>query len=182
MRRKNDLYYYNLEEVPGFGDLSNRVVIDWGPGARAYIQWYHNRKEIIQILTKGYLGDFPGLLNFTLDFEELRRLTKNPEANEEWKNHLSAVNGIYLILDNKTGNQYIGSASGRGGIWQRWSTYAKKPHGGNNQLMRLCQTNQNYHKHFHYSVLQTLPSNITQREITKIENLYKKNSELGHTD
>ncbi len=34
---------------------------------------------------------------------------------------VSSVNGVYLILDTRTGNQYIGSAYGNDGIWQKWS-------------------------------------------------------------
>ena len=172
---KDGKYYYKLEELTEFKYLSNRAIIDWGNNAIAWHQWYDTQpKEIVQILPKGYLGDFPGLVNFVLEFDELKKLVENPEANEDWKNHLSSVNGIYLILDSKTGNQYIGSANGKGGIWQRWSDYANTFHGGNNKLIDLCKTDKNYYKHFRYSVLQTLPSNITQKEIVKIENLYKE--------
>ena len=166
-------YYYDLTQLPEFEYLSNRIIIDWGSNAISWHQWYDKQvKEIIQILPQGYLGEFPGLLNFVLDFNELERLIKNPEANEDWKSHLSSVNGIYLILDSKTGKQYIGSASGQGGIWQRWIDYVIFFHGNNKELIKLCVSDKNYHKNFRYSVLQTLPSNITQKEIVKIEYLY----------
>ncbi len=172
---RNGKYFYDLTQLPEFEYLSNRVIIDWGSNAIAWHQWYDKQvKEVIQILPHGYLGEFPGLLNFVLEFNELERLIENPEANEDWKNHLSSVNGIYLILDSKTGDQYIGSANGQGGIWQRWTEYVRTFHGGNQQLIELCKSDNNYHKNFRYSVLQTLPSNITQKEIVKIENLYKE--------
>ncbi len=172
---KKGKYYYKLEELDKFKYLLNRIIIDWGGNALAWHQWYDQQpKEIIQILPKGYLGDFLGLLNFILDFNELERLIKNPEANEDWKNHLSSVNGIYLILDDNTGKQYIGSANGKVGIWQRWEEYANTFHGGNKKLIKICNSKKDYHKNFRYSVLQSLPSNITQKEIIKIENLYKE--------
>ncbi len=170
---ENGEYNYSLEQLSDFDYLYNRVIIDWGHNAIAWHQWYKQPKEIIQILPKGFLGSFQGLLNFVLDFNELEQLINNPESNEDWKNHLSSVNGIYLILDSKTGNQYIGSANGQGGIWQRWTDYSKTHHGGNNQLIVLCK-DEHYHKNFRYSVLQTLPSNITKKEIDKIESLYKE--------
>lgn len=172
---RNGKYYYDLIQLPEFEYLSNRIIIDWGSNAISWHQWYDKQvKEVIQILPHGYLGEFPGLLNFVLEFNELERLIENPEANEDWKNHLSSVNGIYLILDSKTGDQYIGSANGQGGIWQRWTEYAKTFDGGNQRLIELCKSDNEYHKNFRYSVLQTLPSNITKSEIDKIESLYKE--------
>lgn len=172
---RDNKYYYDLEPLTEFDYLINRVVIDWGRSAISWHQWYDKQeKEIIQIFPQGYIGDFPGLLNFVLEFDELKRLIDNPESNEDWKNHLSSVNGIYLILDSKTGCQYVGSANGFGGIWQRWIDYAKTFHGGNLKLIELCKSDENYYKYFRYSILQTLPSNITKKDIDKIESLYKQ--------
>lgn len=167
-------FYYDIEEIEICQDYIDRVVIDWGKGSLAWFQHYNkNQKEVLEILPKGYLGEFPGLTNFILDFNELRRLIENPDANREWKNHLSSVNGIYMILDKSNGNQYIGSACGNEGIWQRWSEYSKNRHGYNSQLIILCD-DVNYHKNFQYTILQTLPSNLSKIEVIKIENLYKQ--------
>tara|TARA_X000001036_G_C20681032_1_gene805906 strand:+ start:2258 stop:3124 length:867 start_codon:yes stop_codon:yes gene_type:complete len=166
--------YYELEPVTEFKDLEDRLVIDWGDNARAWHQWYDRHdKEVIEILPKGYVGAFPGLLDFVLEYDELKTLVNNPDANHEWQQHLSAVNGIYLILDNSTGQQYIGSAYGGEGIWQRWSEYATTGHGGNLELKSLLQKDPAYARNFKFSVLQSLPSNITPREIITIEALYK---------
>lgn len=73
-----------------------------------------------------------------------------------------------------TGQQYIGSAYGGEGIWQRWSYYANTGTGGNRELIRLLETDPHYARHFRFSLLQSLPSNITQREIVRIEELYKE--------
>lgn len=173
--KADDFFHYDLEQVHEFDYLINRIVIDWASNALAWNQWYDKQiKEVIQILPSGYLGAFPGLLDFVLDFNELKSLIESPEANQDWKNNLSSVNGIYLILDKKTGDQYIGSANGKEGIWQRWSDYAKTKHGGNKMLITLIEKDKNYYKNFRYSILQTLPSNISQKEIVKIENLYKE--------
>lgn len=172
---RDDKYHYDLTEIPEFDEYVDRIVIDWGGSAISWHQWYDAQpKEIVEILPKGYMGNFPGLLDFVLEFGELKRLTSNPEANADWRHHLSAVNGIYLILDTHTGMQYIGSANGSEGIWQRWSHYAETKHGGNRELVALIDADENYQRHFRYSILQTLPSNITQREIVAIENLYKE--------
>jgi hypothetical protein len=171
----NGEYCYDLEAVPEFDSLVDRLVIDWGNNAIVWHQWYDTQsKEVVEILPEGYIGSFPGLLDFVLEFNELKNLIDNPTANHEWRDQLSAVNGIYLILDNNTGRQYIGSANGKKGIWQRWSDYAANYTGGNKELIALLESDPLYYRHFRYSVLQTLPSNITQREIVVIEKLYKE--------
>jgi hypothetical protein len=174
-KKKNDMYYYGLEPVHEFDDFIDRLIIDWGNNAIAWHQWYDKQtKEVVEILPRGYIGNFPGLLDFVLEFDELKNLIDNPDANYEWRNQLCAINGIYLILDSKTGQQYVGSANGKNGVWQRWSEYAANYTGGNKELVTLLKLDPHYYRHFRYSVLQTLPSNITQREIIAIENLYKQ--------
>lgn len=79
-----------------------------------------------------------------------------------------------MILDKKTGNQYIGSAFGQGGIWQRWSDYASSGHGGNQKLIELCANKNNYESNFQFTILKSLPSNLSNREVIKIETLYKE--------
>lgn len=168
-------HLYDLTPVHEFKHLEDRLIIDWGKNAISWHQWYDKQpKEVIEILPQGYIGDFPGLLNFTLDFDELKILIDNPDANFDWKNHLSSVNGVYMILDTLTGQQYIGSANGKNGIWQRWCDYARTYTGDNKKLVQLIKQDPNYHKNFRFSILQTLPSNITQKEIVAIENLYKR--------
>lgn len=175
IKEKENKYVYDLTNLNICQDLIDRVVIDWGKGARNWHQWYEkNPKEVIEILPKGYIGNFPGLTNFYLSFDELKKLIHNPDANRDWKNHLSSVNGIYMILDKNTGSQYIGSASGKNGIWQRWSTYIENKHGGNKKLIELCNLSNNYYKNFQYTVLQSLPSNLSGKEVIKIETLYKE--------
>jgi hypothetical protein len=172
---RNGKFYYELDAVPEFEDLVDRLVIDWGNNAISWHQWYDRQpKEVIEILPRGFIGSFPGLLSFVLEFDEMKTLVRNPDANYEWRHHLSAVNGVYMILDNKTGHQYIGSACGNNGIWQRWCDYALNGTGGNKELIALHQNDPLYHRHFKFSVLQSLPSNLTPREIVAIEKLYKQ--------
>ena len=169
-------YLYNLQQVEAFDGLVDRLVIDWGASARAWLQWYDRQeKAVIEILPSGYIGSFPGLQDFVLEFDELKTLIDNPEANHDWNHHLSAVNGVYLILDRKTGKQYIGSAYGHEGVWGRWKTYAATGHADNKELKKLLSTDPTYaSRYFCYSILQTLPSNMTARESVEIESLYKR--------
>ncbi len=166
--------HYDLTEIPGFEGLKDRLVIDWGKSALSWHQWASNEKEVLELMPKGYIGDFPGTMDFILDHDELRLLINNIDANKTWYHHLSSINGIYLILDRSTGLQYIGSAYGKEGIWQRWKDYSTSGHGGNKLLKNLCKGENGYYKNFQFSILQTLPSNITPKEVVRYESLYKK--------
>ena len=166
-------YKYDFKKISTFDDFVDRAVIDWGSNARAYHQWL-TPKEIIEILPHGYIGAFPGYLDFILTFSQLQKMISNKKANILWYQNLSQVSGIYLILDTKTGLQYIGSASGSEGIWGRWSNYANDGHGGNKKLIKLVKKDSNYYHNFKYSILQVLPRNMIKKEIIKYEFMYQE--------
>ena len=175
-KKSDTLYEYQFEEVTGFEELSYRVVIDWGKGTLAWHQHYATTdKQILEIYPQGYLGSFPGYDQLLLTHSELTLLVSNPDANKDWKHALSAVNGIYLIVDKNTSDekQYIGSAYGVDGIWGRWSQYAKNGHGDNVTLVELCKQD-DYQKNFTFTILKTLPKNLTNKEVIQVENLYKE--------
>ncbi len=174
-KEQKEVFYYTLTEEKLCDDLIDRLVIDWGTATLSWHQWYDKQeKEVLEILPKGYLGEFKGLTNIVLDFDDLKKLISNPDANRDWKGNLSSVNGIYMILDKKEGKQYIGSAYGKGGIWQRWSDYAINVHGGNKLLKKLCKSDVNYKQNFQYTVLKSLPSDINKKEVIRLENLFKQ--------
>jgi hypothetical protein len=87
---------------------------------------------------------------------------------------LGSVSGVYLILDNLTGRQYVGSAYGEGGIIARWAQYAKTGHGGNDQLQSLLSVRPTAKSDLSFSVLQTLPLTLTAREVIACEALHKQ--------
>ena len=169
----NERIYYILEKQRNYEDLEKRIIIDWGKGTRAWVQKKCD-KEIIEIKPKGFVDDFIGYLDFVLPFKKLEQIINNPDANSVWKNKLSSVYGIYLILDKKTGKQYIGSAYGKNGIWGRWEKYIKTGHGKNALLIKLISNNENYKYNFQFTILQTLPSNLESDEVINYEILYKK--------
>jgi hypothetical protein len=131
-------------------------------------------KEIVQILPKGYLKEFPGYQNVILSFDELEKIINNPDSNKQWKNMLSKVFGVYLILDKTDGKQYVGSAYGKNGIWGRWSQYAKTKHGNNKYLIELLEEYPNRFKNFQYSILNVLPNSLMKEEVIEKENIAKE--------
>jgi len=170
--------FYDLHALEGFDDLKDRVIIDWGNSTRTWHQWLdENEKDVIEILPKGYVKDFPGYLDFVVTFDELVAISRNPVANREWYRMLSAAAGIYLIVDSATGMQYVGSAYGQNGIWGRWAQYAQSGHGGNAKLKALLATDAHYARYFRFTILHTLPDTMTKGEVIAWEIKYK--SKLG---
>jgi hypothetical protein len=166
-------YFYTLERCPEFAELEGRVVIDWGSGALAWNQHLKN-KPIIEIFPKGRLLEpFEDYLDFSLTHAQLVQLIASEGAHRDWKTSLSAVAGIYLVLAEKTGHQYVGSAYGLGGIWSRWSQYAKNGHGNNSKLRKLLDEDASYPSAFRFSVLHVLPKTASPEEVIHRESLYK---------
>jgi hypothetical protein len=165
--------WYDLELLPEFDDLTDRVIIDWGAGTRSWVQWLKDR-EVVEVLPVGYVGEFPGYLDFVLPYRDLKRIIENPVAHREWHRMLAAVAGVYLILDQRTGKQYVGSAAGAGGILQRWTAYAKAAHGGNVLLWQELGDDAANADNLQFSILQTLPLTLTIREVIQHEEVYKR--------
>jgi hypothetical protein len=170
-----DDYFYQLERDSRFDHWRDRLIVDWGKATRA---WHQRQldKPVIEILATGrLLQPFKDYLEFSLSFDELRQLCRTGEAHRDWQSSLSAVAGVYLILDESSGDLYVGSAYGAAGIWGRWCEYAKSGHGGNRRLIELIDGNQeHYPRQFRFSVLQILPKSFARSEVITRESLFKQ--------
>ena len=175
-RKATGGFNYTTLELPGYSELEARLIVEWGEGTRSWAQWLHGAgdKTVIDLLPPNYVMDFPGFYNFTLSYDQLTTMITNPDSNREWQRMLSSVSGVYVILHQATGKQYIGSAYGAGGIWGRWASYAKSPSGGNLLLRELLQEDPNSHKSFQFSVLRVLESGATKDEVLGQEALMKR--------
>ena len=168
-------YLYELERLPGFSELEGRLVIEWGPGVIKWVQNYRvASKSVVELLPPGYVTHFPGYMNVVLPFAELTSIVTNPVSHRDWHKMLSSVAAVYLILDTKSGDQYIGSASGKEGLLARWRTYVRSPDGGNVKLRNLLKTRPDAYKGFQFSILQTLPTTLTRPEVVAAEVFHKR--------
>lgn len=167
-------YRYDLKRDSRYDSLCGRIVIDWGKGARSWVQHFRPQtKPVIEVLPSGYVAEFPGYLECVVSYDELNFIVENPAANREWHRMLSATYGIYLILDTETGMQYVGSAYGTQGIIGRWTTYAKTKHGGNKLLLDLLDKQPDAYRKWQFSILQTLPMSMTKNEVIACEQRHK---------
>lgn len=170
---KGEKAFFTLEHDERLMTYENRIVIDWGKNA---IRVFHQRgdveKEIIGIQSS---KTFIGYDDVILDFSDLEEYISDPLTHSEWYNALSAVSAVYLIVDKKSGKQYVGSAyNEKEGLWGRWAYYVKTKHGGNKLMEALLAEDDERYKHFQFSILQILPKSIKAERVVQIENRFKK--------
>jgi hypothetical protein len=164
---------YDLEEVPGFEDFKDRLVIDWGGNAISWHQWLTD-KRVVEILPEGRGKPFPGYLDFVLTYDDLKIICENPSSNKDWHRALAAVAGIYIIVEEISGPQYIGSAYGKDGILGRWMTYARTGHGGNAELKKILAEGRCAKENLRFAILRTLPKTLTMTEVVEHESQHKE--------
>ena len=168
-------YRYELNQLEGFDDLKDRLIVDWGAGTRQWHQWLKPGapKEVVELLPAGYVREFPGYDDFILTMSGLQKMVGNPTTYREWQRALSAVAGVYLVT-TKEGQQYVGSAAGTEGIWGRWKAYASDGHAGNTQLKTLLAERPGSAQGLSFTLLRILPRALSSAEVLKCEQLYKR--------
>jgi len=155
-----DVYDLTLEQK--LGDAVGKLLIDWGPGAKAWIQRADQQsKRIKELRTEFKEPDFPGFLNF---IESLSRLDKLPKG---WIAVLQFSRGIYLLTCPRTKEQYVGKATGEGGFWRRWQDYIQTGHGGDVALKSRDPSD------YQVSILEIAGTASTMDDIIKMEGRWK---------
>lgn len=175
-------FFYDLQVCDELEELFDRLIIDWGG---ATISWYQNKldKDICQILAPGFVKIFPGWDEVNITYQELKAIIQNPDGNPDWAQFLRSHDGVYLILDNITGRQYVGSATGEhAGLWGRWTGYANDGHNGNKLLEELLIERGDSHKqNFTFSLHHVFARGaMTKKDVLDYESLLKR--KLGSRD
>ncbi|MGA7523043.1 MAG: GIY-YIG nuclease family protein [Acidobacteriaceae bacterium] len=154
---------YDLALDPALRDYRGRMIIDWGRGYLAWMQLAARQdKEILEIRRDDRERPFPGLLDFR---QHLSNLADVPTS---WREVLSSVAGIYLLIHLKDGRQYVGSAQGEQGFWGRWEQYVANGHGGNQLLRELPPAD------YQVSILEVASSSATVDQILALEARWKQ--------
>ncbi|MGZ2368986.1 GIY-YIG nuclease family protein [Ancylomarina sp. YFZ004] len=159
-----------------YAKYEGRLIIDWIV-PRGWYSTYGNiqDKEVIKVLPRNFVDEFPGLMNIKVSASELKKIIENPDSHSKWYDSLTRLQAVYLIMDKNTGSQYVGTTYGQNGLWQRWESYVKSGFtGGNKKLVELKSYDTDFHKDFQYSILEVLPKNANQKECINAENLWKE--------
>jgi hypothetical protein len=157
---QDELYY--LDHLMQFAELEGRLYVEWGAATRAWIQRADRQdKQITELARTVAEPPFPGFSAFIADLSQIAAL---PVA---WREALGAARGIYLLACPRTGELYVGSASGGDGFIGRWDQYAADGHGGNLGLKGREPSN------FQVSILEVAGSLASVEEIIALEERWK---------
>lgn len=164
-------HVYDLTLEQQLSDLIGKLLIEWGPGDRAWIQRADQQdKQIIELRTGFREPDFPGFLNF---IQPLSMLDKLPKS---WIAALQYSRGVYLLTCPRTKEQYVGSATGEVGFWGRWQDYVQTGHGGNLGLKSRDPSD------YQVSILEVAGTSATTEDIQKMEGRWQfklQSQEMG---
>jgi len=169
-------YKYRTTEIHQLSELAGRLVVTFRrSGRQSYLNAENWSDEILVSELKPeklVIEEFSGYNKICLSKKKLGIVVS--QCIESWKGALSNVSGIYLITDKQTGKLYVGSATGDGGIWQRWSEYAENGHGGNKELVALLkEKGSRYSDNFQYSVLEIADTHASVNDVLSRESYWK---------
>jgi hypothetical protein len=169
-------FYMKLSKDQRFTKYERRLIINWVV-PRGWYNTYGEvkNKPVVKITPRNFVDEFPGLMKINISYSDLKTIIENPESHSKWYESLTKLQAVYLIMDNISGNQYVGTTYGQDGLWQRWESYVKSGFtGGNKKLERLKQSDPNFFRGFQYSILEVLPRNANQADCTSAESLWKE--------
>jgi hypothetical protein len=171
------LFYYSLDEMQHYSELNGRLIVRFKrPGRQSYLnaeRWIENIALDEILPERMSIAEFPGFRMIDISKGELDLIISH--ALETWKVALSNVAGVYLITDTKSGKLYVGSATGAGGIWQRWSEYSRSGHGGNKDLKSLIKEDGlERASSFRYSILELADLHDSSEDVLCRESHWKK--------
>lgn len=170
---------YEGIELEKYKKYYGRIIVKYHNTAQRLVRWASSvidEIEVSQILTSVYEGkNFPGYDNVCLKYNELKAIIENNKM--DWINALSNQKAVYLITDLYTGKLYVGKASSNEGmLLDRWKTYVKNGHGGNEELINLVKEKgfEYIKKNFQYSIIENYNAKIEDEVILERESYWKK--------
>lgn len=164
--KNSEHFLYSTRLLPKQEELIGRIIVYHKRTRASYI--WHKPEVVLPIAEirreKLTIEEFPGYNGVVISHSSLKIIVRQKIAS--WYGALANIKGIYLITDTTTGQHYVGKASGRTGIWQRWCSYAENGHGGNAELKRLLKKKgTNHMSHFQYSILEIADTHASDADI-----------------
>lgn len=167
---------YETVPVQACSELAGRLVVSHArTGRQAYLLGSScaDRLAVHALLPEAMqFEEFPGFKKVDLEWPDLAIICRHNTTS--WRTALSNVAGVYLISDPTDGKLYVGSATGEGGIWGRWSQYVDG-HGNNVELFQLVgRQGLERARVFRFSILEIADVHASQAEILERESHWKR--------
>lgn len=156
------LYCYEMDRDHRLDEYKERLVVDWGPGARSWVQRALRQPKRVLAIRDRKEPPFPGFSQFCVDVRDI------PGLYPGWQERLREVKGIYVLADKATGELYVGSAKGEDSLWGRLSDYARTGDGGNAGLKHRKGAQ------YQVGVLQIVDQSLPDHSIEEIESWWKR--------
>jgi GIY-YIG catalytic domain len=154
---------FNLVPMSELGDLTGRLVVR-EPGGRNHMRLAETTPlEVVEVLpVEDFAPPIPRWNELTLTADEVKDLPRG------WAEHLRAWRGVYLIVDERDGARYVGSAYGEENLLGRWRAHVAGDHGGTVGLANRIPAT------FRFSILETLHPSLDAFEVIEVENTWKE--------
>jgi hypothetical protein len=154
---KKSWFEYGTKEMDGLDHLTGRIVIQFRKrfiASHLIGTKYIDKLLVSEIREKRMrVSDFPGYNGINLSYRLLRTVVR--KNLPKWKAALSDVGGVYLVTDNHTGKQFVGSAHGGDTIWHQWVSFAISGHADIKPLRQLLSREVgDYQFNFQFSILE----------------------------
>lgn len=167
--------WHKMKRSPKMSEYIGKLVIGWNTlnadeterrPSQMFAQGAGNEKRVIEVLREKFQIPFPGFRSFHENVSDV------PNLPESWKQALRSVWGIYLLVCNATGKQYVGSAYNENGLYGRLCDYKDPQQPGHKRLVSHDKA-LNDGKGYQCCVLDVVTPGVTTSEITTLESLWK---------
>lgn len=166
----DDYVVFELSKSNTLAEYEGRLIIEWGSGALAWVQYAHRHDKNVRELRREFREEaFPGYLRFIRLLSEINTI---PQA---WIERLSEVKGVYVLTSVATRELYVGSATGGGGFYERWLQHAAR--GGDAVRFRSRDPSD-----YQVAILEIAGSNASENDIIRAEHLWMdklRTNEMG---
>ena len=154
---------FDLPLMDWHSEWRGRLIINWPGLERSWYRWAdRNEFAIMAIAEESLLTPaMPPWEELSVAWNELAVLPSS------WRTALSHWRGVYLIIDQSDGRQYVGSAYGAENILQRWLHYSRTGHGGNKLLRQINPA------HLRFSILQRVSPDLPDADVIRLESTWK---------
>lgn len=167
-----------LEKYKG---LFGRLVVSYKKG-QTYGRYVFRFDKLLpnikvkEVLSCRYSGDkFEGYDNVNLKYSMLKNIFDG-KIMPTYHEALEKITGVYCLTDTSNGMLYIGSATGGGGVWQRWGNYLSSKHGGNVKLRKLhdLEGDAYFEKNFTFTIIEYFGLSYDPDKVKKREQYWKR--------